>query len=129
MIFLRSPFLEVSGFTLSPFLTPAGWHEEKNVYWQVSVGLKCVRMVVESLAHSPFPADLSQQCRMSDDGCRILTRQMSDFYKPDVGCWILTSRMSDFTSRMSDFSRSDGLFLQVGCRMSDFNKSDVGWHL
>ena len=113
-------------------------------------------MVVESLAHSPFPADLSQQCRMSDIGCRMsdvgcrmsdvgcrmsdvgcrmsdvgcrmsdvgcrMSDFNKDFYKSDVGFWILTSRLSDFR-------RSDGLFLQVGCRMSDFNKSDVGWHL
>ena len=25
-----------------PFFTPGGWHDVKNVYWNVSVGLKCV---------------------------------------------------------------------------------------
>ena len=95
---------------MSPFLTPAGWHEEKYVYWKVSVGLKCMRMVVESLAHSPFPADLNQQCPMSDVRCRTF----------QVGC------------RMLDFNKSDVGFLQVGCRiftsrMSDFYKSDVGF--
>ena len=68
-----------------------------------------------------------------------------DFNKLDVGfkqigCRMSTSRMSDFTSRMSDFNKSDVYksdfnkpyvgFLQVGCRiltsrMSDFYKSDV----
>ena len=90
---------------MSPFLTSAGWHEGKYVYWKVSVGLKCARMVVESLAHSPFPADLSQQCRMSDVGCRM----------SDVGC------------RMSDFNKADVGLLQVGCRILDFNKSAVGF--
>ena len=28
---------------IKPFLTPGGWQEEKCVYWNVSVGLKCVR--------------------------------------------------------------------------------------
>ena len=101
MIFLRSQFLEVSGFTLGPFLTPAGWHEEKYVYWKVSVGLKCMRMVVESLAHSPLPADLSQQCRMSDVGCRMPD---AGCQMPDAGC-----RMPDAGCRMPD----------AGCRMSD----------
>ena len=27
---------------IKPFLTPGGWEEEKCVYWNVSVGLKCV---------------------------------------------------------------------------------------
>ena len=35
---MRSPFM-------SPFLTPGGWQEEKWVYWKVSVGSKCVRIV------------------------------------------------------------------------------------
>ena len=30
---------------MSPFLTPGGWQEEKWVYWKVSVGSKCVRIV------------------------------------------------------------------------------------
>ena len=34
---LRS--LRASPF-MSPFLTPAGWHGEKCVYWKVSVGFK-----------------------------------------------------------------------------------------
>ena len=28
---------------IKPFLTPGWWHEEKCVYLNVSVGLKCVR--------------------------------------------------------------------------------------
>ena len=28
---------------IKPFLMPGGWQEEKCVYWNVSVGLKCVR--------------------------------------------------------------------------------------
>ena len=66
---------------------------------------------------------------------------MSDVHKPDVGiltCWIsdvgfLQVRCRIFTSRMSDFNKSDADvgFLKVGCRISDvgFLKSDVGWHL
>ena len=38
---LRS--LRTSPF-MNPFLTPGGWLEEKWVYWNVSVGLKCVRI-------------------------------------------------------------------------------------
>ena len=29
---------------INPFLTPNGWQEEKWVYWNVSVALKCVRI-------------------------------------------------------------------------------------
>ena len=47
-------------------------------------------------------------------------------FKQAGGC-----RMSDVGCRMSDFYKSDVGFLQVGCRiltsrMSDFYKSDVG---
>ena len=31
----------VRAFT-KPFFAPGGWHVVKNVYWKVSVGLKCV---------------------------------------------------------------------------------------
>ena len=33
-----SPFIK-------PFLTPNGWQDEKCVYWNVSVGLKCIPML------------------------------------------------------------------------------------
>ena len=41
---------------MKPFLTPGGWQLEKCVYWNVSVGLKCVFMSsIDSLANlSPF---------------------------------------------------------------------------
>ena len=49
----------------------------------------------------------------------MLASRKSDFNKSNVGC-----RMSDVGCRMSDVG-----FLQVGCRISDFYKSDVEWHL
>ena len=53
-----------------------------------------------------------------------------------MGCRILTSPMSDVGCGMSDFNKSNVGFQQVGyriftSRMSDvgFLKSDAGWHL
>ena len=58
----------------------------------------------------------------------ILTSWMSDVNKPDVGiltCWIsdvefLQVGCRIFTSRMSDFNKSDGgcRIFKVGCRMA-----------
>ena len=49
---LRS--LKVSPLT-KPFVTPGGWHEQKFVYWNVSVGLKCVHVSrIESLLNLTF---------------------------------------------------------------------------
>ena len=39
---------------MKPYLTPGGWHEEKCVCWNVSVGLKCVGTLKHCIVSESF---------------------------------------------------------------------------
>ena len=67
---------------MKPFLTPGGWQLEKCVYWNVSVGLKCVFMSnIDSFANrSPLKTSVSRNVDKLDSRTAIcLFDELRDF--------------------------------------------------
>ena len=54
---------------IKPFLTLRGWHEEKCVYWNVSVALKCVwtSSILFDAKRGPLKTSVSKKTARSDD--------------------------------------------------------------
>ena len=54
---------------IKPFLTLRGWHEEKFVYWNVSVTLKCVwtSSILFDAKRGPLKTSVSKKTARSDD--------------------------------------------------------------
>ena len=83
-----SPFMK-------PFLTPGGWQLEKCVYWNVSVGSKCVFMSnIDSLANrSPLKTLVSRNVSLSDISAVNLI----------VGWWLFACSMNCVTPFLFTF--------------------------
>ena len=54
---------------IKPFLTLRGWNEEKCVYWNVSVALKCVwtSSILFDAKRGPLKTSVSKKTARSDD--------------------------------------------------------------
>ena len=68
---------------LKPFFTPGGWDEVKCAYWNVSVGLKCVRTSrTESFRNfSPLEIAVSRNVVFVSDQV---------YFSREFYCWVVT---------------------------------------
>ena len=66
---------------IKPFLTLRGWHEEKCVYWNVSVALKCVwtSSILFDAKRGPLKTSVSKKTACSDDiDCNVVILLTAD---------------------------------------------------
>ena len=108
-----SPFIK-------PFLTPNGWQDEKCVYWNVSVGLKCIPMLRINmlLKLSPLYTIVSRNVTLSSEISAV---------NLIVAWWLFACSMRSVISSLQISQREKMLpiylFQQIGFFALLFNSS------